>query len=152
MKRALPWMVVAVQLIALGMMSRTQPDTGFTTLPIFTPLSPELEQAMRKERGQPTPISPREALKRAEAEIRNPTSQMTTADLRTLADTMKALRTERDSRHHLNVEMMNTAVSVAEQLEPQQWAWIHMHRDARDGSNEANVFKRLNKQLSQTSD
>jgi hypothetical protein len=151
MSRALPWLVALVQAIALGIQFQGDPVTGFATLPIFTPLSPEMEQAMRNERGQPTPISPREALKRAEAQVRDPDSSVTPTDLRTLSETVEALRAARDRRHGLNVSMMNTAVAVAKELEPNQWAWIHMHRDARDGAHEVDMLDRLRKQLSQSS-
>ena len=151
MNRVLPWLVAMAQVIALGMQFQGDPATAFTTLPIFTPLSPELEQAMRNERGQPTPITPREALKRAEAQIRDPNSKVAPADIRKLSKTMEALRAARDQRHGLNVAMMNTGVAVAKELEPSQWAWIEMHRDARDGAHEVEMLERLRKQLSQTS-
>ena len=63
-----PWLLAAILACtaALQIWERAGAQTGFSTLPILSPLSPELESVMRKKRGQPTPINPQRAVQIAD--------------------------------------------------------------------------------------
>lgn len=151
---ARPWLLAvalgAVAVLHVEAMRTT--DTQFSTLPILSPVSPELESSMRKKRGQPTPVNPRRATEILQAIAADDALSQSARDgaakqLQNATQSVGGLRNLRDQRHGLNVSMMNVGVEIAEQLTPAQWSHIHMHRDVRDGLAELETLKRVRAQL-----
>ncbi len=151
-----PWFLALVlsATVALQLMERCEVATGFSTMPILSPVSPEIESALRKSRGQGTPVNPRRAVrivqaiesdKALEGSARKTVGKYLDRAIQTLA----ALRRARDRRHGLNVEMMEVGVQVSSRLTPAQWASVHLHRDSRDGAAEVQTLERLRARLQQ---
>ena len=154
MSRLAPWVlsVILGGTLALQFMARGDAKTGFSTLPILSPVSPELESVMRKQRGQQTPVSPRRAAQimqaiGAEESLSQAVRTAAAKQLQNATHTIGGLRSLRDERHGLNVAMMNVGVEIASELTPVQWAHIHMHRDVRDGLAELDTLRRVRTQL-----
>jgi Spy/CpxP family protein refolding chaperone len=154
MSRLGPWLVCVIlassALVQWG--SDGGSKTGFSTLPILSPVSPELEQAMRKQRGQATPVSPRRATQIVQAigadeQLGQGAREAVAKQLVNATQSVGGLRTLRDERHGLNVAMMNVGVEIASKLTPAQWSHIHMHRDVRDGLAELDTLRRVRAEL-----
>lgn len=151
-----PWILVLIlgATLALQYTACSVSETGFSTLPILSPVSPELERVMRKQRGQQTPVSPRRATQIMEAigadeGLEQAAREAASKQLQNATHSIGGLRTLRDERHGLNVAMMNVGVDIASELTPAQWSHIHMHRDVRDGLAELDTLKRVRTQLQQ---
>lgn len=148
----LPWVVVGLLLVSCGVelgMLLADPPTH-ATLPIFVPVSLEMERGMRAQRGQPAGRGGEEAMQVVKAlEAVDPAtlddasrSALVTA-LGTMAQTRAKLLDARNRRHQLNVTLMNVGVDVADELDAAQWDAVQSRRDALRADDDAAVFERV---------
>ena len=107
----------------------TQSGTGFSTMPVFVPLSLEHEAAAR--RGPALDLAQAEALL-AQHAGRPEVARATETHARILALCQE--------RHTLNVALMEGAVDVAGHLSPDQWDRIVGERDLRKAEADAGLL------------
>ena len=123
-------------------------DSGFKTLPILVPVSLEHERAARK--GAPA-VSGEEAIRLAGELLARELTEDQRSALRLEVEAMAATRARmlelRGRRHELNIALMDVGVAVAAELTPDQWAQIHMRRDALRAKAEADTFQRVLERL-----
>lgn len=120
-------------------------DSGFATLPILVPVSLEHERAARA--GQPPAVSGEEAIRLAGELLARELTPAQRAALLPEVEAMERTRARmlelRGRRHELNIALMDVGVAVASALTPEQWAQIHMRRDALRARAEADTFGRV---------
>lgn len=117
------------------------------TLPIFVPVTLEMERAMRARRGQPAGPGGEEAVRLADALVTEPLDGVDAAALAahiaTLRDQRAALLALRDQRHALNTALMQVGADVGLALTAEQWDGVHMRRDQLRVDGDEAVFERL---------
>jgi hypothetical protein len=149
MNDKLAWALAVVLAASCAWQARvlTSSGSGFATLPIFVPVSLEYERQMRAARGQAAGRGGEEAVSLARALADETLDPALAPAIERLRDTRARLLDARGRRHALNIALMDVGVSVAAALTPEQWAAIHMRRDALRARTEADVFGRLLKRL-----
>ena len=144
--------LLALSLLGQGWLIHSH-RSGFSTLPIFVPVSLEYERQLRAQRQQPASRSGDQVLALAQALEHASLPPTTGATLKprltALFQTRLQLLEARGRRHELNVALMNVAVRIAQELRPDQWERIHMQRDALRARAEAEVFERVQAKLAQ---
>lgn len=152
----LPWVVVG--LLGLSCAAEvalllTDPPTH-ATLPIFIPVSLEMERGMRARRNQPAGRGGEEAMQvvRALEDLESASLDPATASalaptVATMAETRAKLLDARNRRHALNVALMDVGVDVATELTAAQWDAVQSRRDALRADDDAAVFARLQARL-----
>lgn len=129
----------------LGMVLSEAPT--HTTLPIFVPVTLEMERAMRSQRGQPPGRGGEEAVILADALLAEDLDATTAAALSPEVEELRRLRQAlldaRNRRHLLNTNLMNVGVAVAGELDAAQWSDVDMRRDALRVEGDDAVFERL---------
>lgn len=121
------------------------PGPTHQTLPIFTPVSLEMERAMRKgpSRGG------EEAVRLAQALVEEPNLDPALAgDVQELKALRLRLLDLRNQRHALNTRLMEVGVEIGTELTPEQWAVVTMQRDSLRRDGDEAVFNRLLQKLS----
>ena len=143
--------IVVCGILALGSVANawalwSKPPTH-QTLPIFTPVSLEMERSMRQDRRQPAGRGGEEALVLAQALLDEPLDPATASALAPRIEAMKATRLRlldlRNQRHGLNTRLMEVGVAVGTALDAEQWAAVSMRRDALRVDGDSAVFDRL---------
>lgn len=113
-------------------------------LPIFVPVSLEMERAMRAERNQPAGRGGEEAVELARSLAKQPPGDAPTREhLAAMKQSRDHLLKLRDERHQLNTRLMQVGVEVGRVLTPEQWAVIVMKRDELRREGDAAVFDRV---------
>lgn len=126
----------------LGLLLRGRAEEH-AVLPIFVPVSLEMEKAMRAERGQPAGRGGEEAVELARGlGARPPADDATRAQLAAMKQSRDHLLQLRDERHQLNTRLMQVGVEVGRVLTPEQWAVIVQKRDELRRPGDAAVFDR----------
>jgi hypothetical protein len=140
-----------LSLIVHGLSRFTPASSGIELMPIFVPASLQVERERRAERGQPAGRGGMEAAELARVLLDTPLSPEVAARLAPEIQGLKATRLRlldaRERRHHLNVALMRAGVRLGKLLTPEQWAWIQGSRDGVRAQSEAELFSRLEAQL-----
>lgn len=143
------WLVVG--LLAAGTAcsawAALRAEPTHTTLPIFTPVSLEMERALRGQRNQPAGRGGEEALALAQALADEPLDTTTAAAIAPELAHLEATRIHllglRDERHALNTRLMQVGVELGGLLDAAQWDAVLMRRDALRVDGDAAVFDRV---------
>lgn len=148
-ERVAPALLSVVLALACAWQVRSLVATGpsFATLPIFVPVSLEVEQQMRQQRGQPAKRGGEEAILLAQALLDEDLDPSLAPKMEALRQTRAKLLDARGRRHDLNIALMDVGVAVTAELTPTQWDHIHMERDTLRARTEAAVFERLEQKL-----
>jgi hypothetical protein len=137
------WLILALLLacFSIQLISWTPTGNAFATMPIFTPVSLQYEQEIR---GDGKTLNIREAM--AEVERLSRTSAkgtLSSSAIQNLQQTRLRMLDLRNQRHELNIEMMDLAVEIVDELSPPQWAVVQSQRDAIQAKVEMDIFERL---------
>ncbi len=123
-------------------------DTGYATLPIFVPVSLEIERQMRAERQQPAGKGAEEASEFMRQLAARPDLDPALAPkVEALNVLHRQLLDARSRRHALNIALMDVGVAVTKELTPSQWGRIHMQRDEIRARSDAAVYERVQEKL-----
>ena len=137
------WLILAVLLAGFSVQLISWAPTGtvFATMPIFTPVSLQYEQEIR---GDGKPLNIREAMAEVERLSRSSAKgTLSSSAIRNLRQTRTRMLELRNQRHELNIEMMDLAVEIVDELSPPQWAVVQSQRDAIQAKVEMDIFERL---------
>lgn len=147
------WILVFFLLISLagqGWMLLHR-GSGFSTLPIFVPVSLEYEKQLRNSRQQPASRSGDQLMALAQSLEQSTLPPEVAARLKPSLDALFKTRLQlleaRNRRHTLNIALMDVGIQITHRLRPEQWEKIHMRRDALRAKAESEVFERLERKL-----
>ena len=134
--------VCLLMTLGLQILTRTHRPTNFSVMPIFTPVSLEYEQEMRRLRNQPESFTPQPMLQQLDylmaTERLNHSDSALIEALQNNRDRMLALRQD---RHRLNVEMMDLAILLTQVLSSNQWEFIQANRDKLVAESELGTYE-----------
>jgi len=141
-------LVVVIALVVsllLQLIPRWQADARFEMMPIFTPVSLQYEQQLRQGTA---PLNIRQAMMVLEdIDEKIDRGTVEEKDLLQLRENRKKMLEFRNRRHDLNIAMMNLAVEIVQELDPEQWNIIQSQRDAIQAKVEMEIFDDLLRRL-----
>ncbi len=135
--------LLSIQLYTLFKIQFVDDGSNIRTLPILSPVSLSHEREMR---GQQRPLNIHQIMERAHYIDVERAPQSTMKQFVETRQKMLALRNE---RHQLNVRLMDSGVSLLQELTDAQWDFVQSQRDKIQAETELAEMNRLLESWSQ---